>query len=421
MIIGLLTHVFPVYGQYQLDLKNYRSTDDLGAKTELGIRLWNSLMRNELDTLKTLAIDLISRGSKEGHKEAVAVGKRSLGTVLIRTGDPEKGIALLKEAFRYFQNKGDIVLATETMNEIGNGYLNQGNPKEAEKYYLSSLKLGKRSPDPTSAFLAEVNLGQAYIALKDHDRAYAVLQHYKNEALRHNKFEAVANAYALLGSIEQEKGNVMLAMEFYTKSADYGKRSNSLTQQAHAHNNLAIVLFQKGETENSKAHFQKALELREKTGNARYIAESYFNLAGFYFELKDYLNAEKYYNLSLELSKRKQLRKDKMDAIEGLVELFKAKGDKDRALQLLEEFIALREDHHAQMSREERNLMGLFESINEIEGRSTLEQKELMISELESSSERLLIFLYAVGTLIVIVIALSYVYRRREDQDDRVN
>lgn len=412
-IVFLGTSVTITYGQFENDLQAYRSTNSLERKTELGIKLWGSLIRNELDTLRNIAFELILRGVEEGNDQAVAVGKRSLGTVMIRSGEPDKGIYFLKEALSYFTEKGDLVISTETLNEIGNGYLNKGEPVEAEKYYLRSLKIGRDSPDPTSVFLAEINLGQAYIGMKNFDKASAIIQHYKNEALKHGKLESVANAYALLGTIEQQRKNIPLAMEYFTKSADFGKRSSSIAQQAHALNNMAIVYFEKGETDKTLDLFNQALELRRRTGNARYVCESLYNLAGLYFELGDDTKAEENYLKSLDLAREKKLRKDQMDAIMGLCELYKKRGQQEKTIGLLEEYIELQDAYYSQMASDNTHTTDLIETVKELENKNRLKKKDIELQHLERATQMTWYLVYAIGTLTFLSLVFLYFFRRK--------
>ena len=189
--------------QYKKDLDAFLNTDDLNEKAIIGLKLWNPLMRSNLDSLKTISFELMLSGAETNNEFVMAVGKRGLGTCLNRTGEPAKGVAYLQQALVYFEKAGNIQVVTELLNEIGVGYFKMNRFKDAEEYYMRSLKTGAESPDPTDAFLAKINLGHLYIALKNYEKATSVVQFYKNESLKHGKLEAVSNAYALLGTIEQ--------------------------------------------------------------------------------------------------------------------------------------------------------------------------------------------------------------------------
>ena len=413
--VSLVTFLFICtisFSQYEKELKLFNVEKDLNKKASLGVKLWGQMHKNAIDSLKEISFELIFEGVEEKNDFAIAVGKRSLGSCLIRSGEPDKGISFLKQSLTYFDKKGDKAITTEILNEIGNGYMNKGLPFEAEKYYIKSLKEGKESPDPTSHFLSEINLGQAYIGLKNYTKASTVIQHYKSEALKLGKLEAVANAYALLGTIEQQQRNIPLAMEYFRKSADFGKRSKAKAQIAHALNNMAIVHFEEGDMDKTMELFKEALDIRLSTGNARYIAESYFNIGGLHFELGDFKNAEVYYRKCLDFAQAKKLKKDQMDALLALTELYKVQKKDKEVIQLLEDYIELQESYYSQVSVENSTSNELIESIGHLEAKRKVEEGEFELKKLSESQKKVWYIVYGIGGLtfgvVLILLVLKY-------------
>jgi len=415
--IGLLFLLIIVhsssFGQYKEQLKKYHQTSDLDKKAALGLEIWSPLMRDNLDSLRIIGFDLVLQGVEQRNGFATNVGKSALGSALIRTGEQDKGIKFLLEALKYFEERGDQVIITETLNEIGNAYMNKGLPLMAEKYYLKSLKAGKNSPDATSAFLAEINLGQAYIGLKNYDKAIAVIQHYKGEALKHGKLESVSNAYALLGTIEQQQKNIPLAMEYYQKSADFGLKSSSKAQIAHSYNNLAIVYFEKDEIEKTLEYFMKALEIRKETNNAKYICESYFNIGGLYFEMGKYEDAKAYYEKSLDFAKKRNLLKDEMDALFALSELFEVQKKSEMSLAYLHQYIDLQDSYYSTVAKESSLSNELLESINEMESQNDLKDQQERLLEAQESQERVWYIVYLIAGLTFLILFILFAFKKK--------
>ncbi len=162
-LLFFLISCHSIIAQTTIKSSNELTGKEIQEAATQSLENWNYYLRNDLDSLKSDAVQIMMMGYDGKNDFAINTGKRSLGSYLIRTGQQLKGIYYLKAANIYFEKRENFVLQTEILNEIGNGYLNNGKPIEAEKYYLKSLKCGKNSPDPTSAFLAEVNLAQAYV------------------------------------------------------------------------------------------------------------------------------------------------------------------------------------------------------------------------------------------------------------------
>lgn len=402
-----------VFGQNDGYQSNNFSQKEIQEEASKSVERWNNYLRNDLDSLKLDGQHIYLIGIEGKNDFAINVGKRSLGSYLIRTGQPEKGISYLKAANNYFEKKNNFVLQTEILNEIGNGYLYFGKPIEAEKYYLKSLRCGKKSPDETSAFLAEVNLAQAYINLGNIEKATAILHHYKNEALKRLKLESVSSAYALLGTIESRKKNIALAQEYFKKSADFGFKSKSNAQIAHAYNNMAIVYFQEGNTDEALIYFTKALEMRLKTKNVRFISESYFNLGGFYHELGDYSKADEYYIKCEDFCIKNNLVKEQMDAVYSRMEIDKAQGKIEHALEKMEAYSDLQENYYAELSKSKTADLEMIETFDQLEedNRTKMQEAKLLnVIDDQKAHKQILYVVFAICSLALLFLA---VYKKK--------
>ena len=383
------------------------------AAAQISLENWNLYMRNDLDSLKLDGLHIYRLGVKGGNPFAIHVGKRSLGSYLIRTGNQEKGIEYLKAANFYFNKKENYILQTETLNEIGNGYLYFSKPRVAEKYYLKSLKCGKKSPDPTSAFLAEVNLAQAYIDMGNTTKAIAILNHYKNQAKKMKKLESVSNAYALLGAIQSGKGKFSLSKELFRKSAYYGFASNAIAQIAHAYTNMAIVYFQEGNQKEALNYFNKSLEIRLKTKNVRSISESYFNLGEYYSGIGDVQTAALYYEKCKAYCEENNLLKEEMEVLLSLINIDKMAKNFEIAVQKMEGYIALQKKYYSEVSElntRDRDIIEIVESLE----REEYDKKEAQKLEESIAAQRFQKYvLYAIFSMCAIALVLLAFYRKK--------
>jgi tetratricopeptide (TPR) repeat protein len=374
---------------------------------------WNYFMRNNLDSLKIDAFEILFLGLENKSNFAINVGKRSLGSYLIRTGETDKGLTYLKSSNSYFEERQDYLIQTEVLNELGNGYLYAGKPVLAEKFFLKSLKCGKNSPDPTSAFLAEANLAQAYINLQNYDKAEAYLQHYKKECIKNGKLESVANAYASLGQIALIRKKRALAKEYFQKSAGFGFKSKSKALIAHAYNNLAIAHFEEGKTDSSIALFQKALELRLKIKNAKSICESYYNIGGLYVELKQFDKALEYYTFCENYSKSNNLLKEEMDVNLAISEMYKLQMNFEKALVYSERYADLLEKYYSELAFDHTENQDNFHLLEEMERENGNENYESKMNEQFMNQKYQTYLLYVAMILFVLALIFLTIYRQK--------
>lgn len=321
---------------------NFKSEKNIQQKAKKALILWNEYLRSNLDSLKILGDELLIDAYEKNNLFAIAVGKRALGSYYIRNGKSEKGIAALKEARFYFEKIEDFELLTETLSEIGNAYNLDGEPKNAIEWYNKSLVAGKNSTDPTSSFLAEINIAKSYTDLNELEKAEEIIHHYISQTQKYNRKESEANAWTRLGIIAQMKGQSELAQKYYLKSKDLNLKAGSKIQASHGYNNLAIVCFELGNLDGALSFFKKALRLRLECNNWKAITESYFNIGELYLEQKEFSKALENYTLSLNIASKKGLLVEKLDAMYAIIQVYKTKKDFIKAYQLMEEYSELK-------------------------------------------------------------------------------
>lgn len=304
--------LYPVLGQ--VSYSEFQAESDPGRKAGIGLELWNYYLRNDLDSLKILGVELMLFAAEEGHPFSKAVGQQALGSYLIRHGEIKKGLYHLNEAKNYYTQREDYDQVSIAYNELGNARFLQGKYHESIKMYLSSLKYGSMAPDVTNAFNAKIGLGKAYVAGGDTAVGIQTIIEYKDKAAQHRKFESVADAYAYLGEVEMER-NLTLSKDYYEKSIVFSQKSNSLVHLSHAYNNSAILFFNLGLNDSSLIYFQKALEIRLKMKHFKAVAESYYNLGYYYQALDNLQDALKYFEMSARVARENGMKGDERDAL----------------------------------------------------------------------------------------------------------
>lgn len=298
----------------QLSYSEFHAESDPSRKAASGLELWNYYLRNDLDSLKILGVELLLFAAEEGHPFCKAVGHHVLGSYLIRRGEIKKGLYHLNEAKNYYTRREDYDQLTIAYNEMGNARYLEGKYHEAIKMYLSSLKYGGLAPDLTSAFSAKIGLGKAYIASGDTVVGLKTIHEYKDQVLNFRKFESAADAYAYLGEVEMDR-NTTLSQEYFKKSVIYSVKSKSLAHLSHAYNNTAILFFNLGATDSSVHYFQKALDIRLKMDHKKAVVESYYNFGFLYKELGELKKALGYFEKSAELARVNGYKGDQRDAL----------------------------------------------------------------------------------------------------------
>lgn len=286
LILVLFTVIYSGFqfslAQNTCSFNEFKSTKNIGEKTQKALELWEHYLRNDLDSLQILAIELAK--TKNRNSFSLAVSKRIFGCFQVRKGQIKDGIKLLKESKNYFLSIGDMQLLCEELNELGIAYFLQGDLETAAFYFKSSLTTGAQSPKESDAILAEVNLAKVYIAEKDFKQATAILNHYIFTAKELKKWEAVANAYSVLADVQLNLGNYSKTKIYCEKQLFFAKKGKALNLKINALNNQALIFFFEGYPNEALSLFKEILSIRKKQNIPSKIYDAYYNLASFYSE-----------------------------------------------------------------------------------------------------------------------------------------
>ena len=301
------------FGQNKYDFSSFKNEKNQLRKAKIALELSAEYVRYNIDSLKILAEELKKSSNKNAFTRAISC--RILGIYEVRKGDFNNGIVLLKAAKNYSLSMQDLELLTSDMNELGNAYFLKGDFKTAEFYYKTSLDIGEDSPNETDAFLALVNLARIHILQKKYSEAKQELEKYIFLATKNEKWEAVANAYAVFADLALEQKNYKSAKLYCEKSFSASNKIMRSHFYLNALTNKAIINFLSNEKKQALELFQKILRDRKTENIPHKIFEAYFNLAD-YFWYFDKLVSEKYIDSCSQLAKKQGLLGLELEAIE---------------------------------------------------------------------------------------------------------
>lgn len=91
-----------------------------------------------------------------------------------------------------------------------------------------------------------------------------------------------AAAFNNLGILAMDKGDIMLGLDYYSKSIPMFEKAGNKEYLGNAYNNIGFVYENQGDIERGMEYYFKSLKLREEVGDKRGIGESYNNIAYMY-------------------------------------------------------------------------------------------------------------------------------------------
>ena len=319
------------FGQNKFTFSSFKNEKNHLRKAKIALELSAEYVRYNIDSLKILAEELKKSKNKNAFTRAISC--RILGIYEVRKGDFNNGIVLLKVAKNYSLSMQDLELLTSDVNELGNAYFLKGDFKTAEFYYKTSLEIGEDSPNETDVFLALVNLARIHILQKKYSEAKQELEKYIFLATKNEKWEAVANAYAVFADLALEQNNNKLAKLYCENSFSFSNKTMKSYFYLNALTNKAIIFFLSNEKKQALELFQKILRDRKTENIPHKIFEAYFNLAD-YFWYFDKLVSKTYIDSCTQLAKKQGLLGLELEAIEFKIEKLKLIQFKDAKAKL---------------------------------------------------------------------------------------
>lgn len=304
------------------EFKDFKEEQDIHAKSQNALLLWERYVSNSIDSLRISGVDLFNSAKKQKSDFGIAVANRILGCYDVRTGKIDRGIHLLTASKNYFVSKNDNELICESMNELGIAYFLKGDHETAKSFFQSSLKFGKESPIETNRFLAQINLAKVYAEQGKSSEAKFLIHEYIKLAIDIEKWESVSNAYSLLGDLALNANQIRTAKNYFEKQIGFAKKAKSSVYITRAINNQAILAYYEGNSEKALQLFKLALNRRKNEKFAFNLYDAYFNLASYYYG--DNLElALKYVDSCFHVAKENKLLKQELEVYEWRYQHFK--------------------------------------------------------------------------------------------------
>jgi len=122
-----------------------------------------------------------------------------------------------------------------------------------------------------------------------------------NTPLYNTFLSHLAQANNNLGYIENEKGRILTALNYYSKSLQIQERINDKNGIATSLNNIGYIYNTQGNIPKALNYYEKSLAIQEKIGNKNGMAISFNNIGLIYYSQNDMPKALEYYFKSLKI------------------------------------------------------------------------------------------------------------------------
>ena len=355
--IAALGELLTTTGQYEEAMSYLTQARQLAARAqdqEAEARACRWLARlHELRSEYTTGVEWIQEGLivLEG-RETVETTQLLLTAGLINTrlGNYDTALDQCELSLRIAEQLGEVAVLARGYTLLGHLCRLRGMGAVTVWYFQRGLDLYEISGDINGQAIAHDLIATAYFHTgqwQDAEREY--LQAREISDLIGNKY-SVALADNNLGGIALNQGRLDEALEFYHRAlASLEPMGESLYVQGALHVNLGHTYIRRGEVESAYPHLRTAEAYFEQAQARDWLAEMYRHFAEAALFLRDLDQAQQQGERALELARELSMRNEEGNNLRLLARVAIARGQLERAGQLVDESITILEqvqDHY---------------------------------------------------------------------------
>jgi signal transduction histidine kinase len=170
----------------------------------------------------------VSHALKANDSKLLSGALANLGTVYTQQMDWQKSKVLFDSALSIARQKDLVEAQYSLLLSLAELYLSKQKPLESLQYLKQVQRLDNRGVNPYYRMLTDLNSGEAYAQLKDHQRALLYMTKAEDAARSLGTLSNQSKVYQGLSRLYTQMGNYKEALGYYQK---YAAVNDSILQQ----------------------------------------------------------------------------------------------------------------------------------------------------------------------------------------------
>jgi serine phosphatase RsbU (regulator of sigma subunit)/Tfp pilus assembly protein PilF len=319
-------------------LQDFRSAKHDTTRASVYVQFSEILYLSKPDTVMPLclkAIELCDKNipkANDAEKRSFLLTKSSacnnIGYIYQNRGDTKLALDFYQRGLKIQEDIGDLKGLAQSLNNIGFVFQNQNDVPKTLIYYEKSLAIREKIGDKKGIAESLNNLGLVYRKNGDPNCKSQI----KDACMR---------------------AGVQKALEYYLRSLKIKEEINDVNGIGISLNNIGGVYNFLKEYDKALEYFNKSLELRTKIGDKQGQSIALNNIGTTYFKKGDHVNAEKFCLRSMDLAKEIGFPENIRRTAESLKNIYKANGNSDKAMEMFELYIRMRDSINSREAQKE--------------------------------------------------------------------
>ena len=265
----------------------------------------------------------------------------------------DKAIELYKESLAIYKSieyKGGV---SPCYNNIGLNYRRKGDYTRAIDYYYKSAKIDLELGDKKKYSGVYINVGAIYMELGEYESAKENFTIALNQYIELKDSTSQLTSLNNLGAASIDANNIEEAYDYLTRCLKLSIELKDIDSYAGALHNMGFVYKSKKEYDKSILYYDSSLIIRKELGKSvqLFTAMHDISVGGVYFDLADYRGAVKFGSNALAISKKENFLGETKEAAMLLYESYKKLNVTNKAFEMHELFILLRDSIDSERNR----------------------------------------------------------------------
>ena len=217
-------------------------------------------------------------------QDTSAVNRLNEQALAFWSSKPDSTIILASLALEISIRHQDIKGQMHSLRNLGIGYYEKGNYREAIQSYKRAIAFAEALDDEPYNAQIRSNLSMPYLALSAHDEALENLYTALEIAEKNNLTNTVAHANHNIGMVYHYQLKNDQAIAFYEKSRQLYEANGDTTRSTFILGNIAHLYLKKKDFQKAETLYLQSLALAEKHDNKKAIGNALQSLGAFFME-----------------------------------------------------------------------------------------------------------------------------------------
>ncbi|MEH0153112.1 tetratricopeptide repeat protein [Limibacter armeniacum] len=231
-------------------------------------------------------------------------------------------------------------LLVHVHNLLGRTYTKKGKFDQAITHFISGMKQAEALEDKALYIKLLINMGVVHFRLGDIDKweetcleSIRLIEESASAGAFPKKILYLSSIYNNLAIIYEHKKDTVKIMEYYDKALTYSIANNDKRNISLILNNIGNIQLGQGKMNEAYTNIHNSLQIRRAQDDTKGMAQNYDNLGRYFLRLSQLDSAEFYFQKGIAASKITGDLTDHINLQQGLIKVYEAKGQFERALQ----------------------------------------------------------------------------------------